>query len=1205
MVLLNNMHIDIMGHTYKSIIKRAIIASSVFVVTALILPGTVLAGGGGNNPPDSPDFTVGPIAGENNVSVTFEVQAWDIDNDDIRYQIDYLMDGNVNQIVPTPDNDVNSGDEQTFTHTWISNGPKTFQVRTIDEDDMVSGWTEHTIFISNPLPPIVVLTADSLSIPYDTQPSLTWTITGNVDTCIATNDPSENEGWSDIPGGPDVSGGTADPDMIDNSPAINTYYLECFNVGVSSGVESVNIFVEAPNALGNIPTPPLVIGPTSGYVGIMYNFTLSSTDPSGEDVQFGFDWDDDNNVDPGDWTAFASSGDAMIWPKSWPTTGLKTLHIVSRNRLSNVVSEPSTPQTVEFLNIDEFELDGNAITDNPSFKDWDQINDATRRFQTNTLAQFMQDPSPNSIFSGGGSKDTNDLTDWGWKEGNVPDKSDITTAYSFAVQRGLGVIPNTYDVDIYFGVDRYSNNGNAQLAFWFFKDDVSVNEDGSFNGVHQPEDMLVLVDYSAGSPLVQIYFWDTSETNNLRLQSSTLIGNVCSFDGVTPCVKTNESPINVTWPYTGKGGDLLPQQHNFIEGGYVTINVPKASNNDITKKGYYAGALPPYRTFLVESRSSSAINAGLEDFSLMGLRSRVVEEFGWTTHTVMIAESLTPLVSLVASVNPVFEGDTPELVWSIYNGTAQNCTSTAATPTSTVWVDGAAITAGSGGSTTTEPIFADTTYDIECDWLGAGVFNDSLEVTVLPVPPAPPVVTLDALDNPIAYGTTTELSWTVVGADICSAWTVPTANQGSWVGNKATATPPYSEYPGNINSQTAYALTCYGPGGATTQGDTVDVDAEDPITIALTADLTNIAYGGTTTLRWNEPEAAICYTTAGPWLTPGALPTVGSQGTGQLITNASYQMTCENESGVRANADEDIFAGAAADVVMDLTASPDNPIDYNATTTLTWTTTNAVSCTASSNTGAWSGAKVVNGILVTGALTEEHQYKLTCYNASGVPNSREFNVQIAPPEITYINYTPQPPVQIPYSSVPSIVYTVTSAASCTPTEGTAIWAGLSLSATGGTYSAGTSLGFDTDFTITCSNPITGPSAASTTNVQVAPPQCDNSDVDDDSDGATRTDTNDPGCHSDWDVTNPGSYVPTDDDEGDEPQCVNILDDDSDGYINAADPGCWADPEDNSTYDRGLDSENNCGNGFCETDHGESMGTCSLDCHFRWKETDGS
>ncbi|MFZ2970388.1 MAG: immunoglobulin-like domain-containing protein, partial [Minisyncoccia bacterium] len=70
----------------------------------------------------------------------------------------------------------------------------------------------------------------------------------------------------------------------------------------------------------------------------------------------------------------------------------------------------------------------------------------------------------------------------------------------------------------------------------------------------------------------------------------------------------------------------------------------------------------------------------------------------------------------------------------------------------------------------------------------------------------------------------------------------------------------------------------------------------------------------------------------------------------------------------------------------------------------------------------------------------------------------------------------------------------------------------------------------------------------------------------DNDGDSLIDINDPGCHSDGNAINTGSYVPTDYDETDIPplpptqQCSDGMDNDQDGHIDIADPTCHSDSD---------------------------------------------
>ncbi len=67
------------------------------------------------------------------------------------------------------------------------------------------------------------------------------------------------------------------------------------------------------------------------------------------------------------------------------------------------------------------------------------------------------------------------------------------------------------------------------------------------------------------------------------------------------------------------------------------------------------------------------------------------------------------------------------------------------------------------------------------------------------------------------------------------------------------------------------------------------------------------------------------------------------------------------------------------------------------------------------------------------------------------------------------------------------------------------------------------------------------------------------------------------------------------------QCGDSLDNDSDSRIDAADPGCWSNPADSSTYNLNDTSEDNCGNNLCESSTGETRLTCPDDCKARIEE----
>ena len=94
-------------------------------------------------------------------------------------------------------------------------------------------------------------------------------------------------------------------------------------------------------------------------------------------------------------------------------------------------------------------------------------------------------------------------------------------------------------------------------------------------------------------------------------------------------------------------------------------------------------------------------------------------------------------------------------------------------------------------------------------------------------------------------------------------------------------------------------------------------------------------------------------------------------------------------------------------------------------------------------------------------------------------------------------------------------------------------------------------------------------------VVVETPQCSD-DVDNNDAEDTLADELDPGCHTDGNAGNSGSYNPNDNNETDVPKCSNTGDDDGDQLIDSADPGCHTDGNagNSGSYDPNDNDESN-------------------------------
>ncbi len=271
-----------------------------------------------------------------------------------------------------------------------------------------------------------------------------------------------------------------------------------------------------------------------------------------------------------------------------------------------------------------FELDGNTTDAMGGGDDWGGLY-ANPPGSSVAFTGILADPSPQTIFTGGGSKDILDVGNWGHTSGNVPDKDDITNAYAAAylnpadVSHGGSLLHRQGDLIIYFGLDRYANNGDAHAGFWFFQNDVGLGDNGKFVGSHvgrddskgQRGDLLVLVEYPQGTnkkPEIKVYEWDPLKqgdvvADNLSLVYSSADATCDGAGNKLACAITNTGDLaSPEWPYMPKSGSGLPKE-SFFEGG---INVT----------ALLGGNTPCFSSFLAETRTSRSETAQLKDFVL-------------------------------------------------------------------------------------------------------------------------------------------------------------------------------------------------------------------------------------------------------------------------------------------------------------------------------------------------------------------------------------------------------------------------------------------------------------------------------------------------------------------------------------------------------------------------------------------------------------
>lgn len=155
-------------------------------------------------------------------------------------------------------------------------------------------------------------------------------------------------------------------------------------------------------------------------------------------------------------------------------------------------------------------------------------------------------------------------------------------------------------------------------------------------------------------------------------------------------------------------------------------------------------------------------------------------------------------------------------------------------------------------------------------------------------------------------------------------------------------------------------------------------------------------------------------------------------------------------------------------------------IAYNTNATLSWTSANATTCTAS---GAWSGSKGVSGNQSTGNLTSTQTYSLSCTGAGGTTQD-SVTVQVSPPPAPTVDILAngaQGPITVNYNSVVTLTWSSTTATTCSASGG---WSGTK--STSGSFNTA-ALTTSQTFTLSCTGPGGSGQDSVTVNVNPAPP----------------------------------------------------------------------------------------------------------------------
>ena len=506
---------------------------------------------------------------------------------------------------------------------------------------------------------------------------------------------------------------------------------------------------------------------------------------------------------------------------------------------------------------------------------------------------------------------------------------------------------------------------------------------------------------------------------------------------------TQSVNVTVTQP-AAPSVTLTATPTTVASGGTATLNWSSANATSCTASGGWSGT---------KTLSGSEARTGLAATTTYALTCTGAGGTAVQSVTVTVAAGPTPpTVSLSATPTTVTSGSSSTLSWTTTNATA--CTASGG------WTGSKSV----NGSELRPNLTATASYTLTCTGTG-GSASQSVTVTVNPAPM--PTVSLTATPTSVASGGSSTLNWSTTNASSCTA-------TGGWSGAKGLNG---SEVRSGLTATTSYTLSCTGAGGTATQTVTVNVTpVTPPPTLALSASPTAILQGNSSTLTWSSSNATSCAAT-GDWT--GTKATSASESTGTLnsVRTYSYTLSCTGAGGSTSST-ATVAVGAVPAPTVTISANPAQ-VAQGGTSNLTWSSTNAQTCTAS---GGWAGARAISGTFATSALTQTTTYTLTCSGLGG-SGSGSTVVTVSPTSPAPTLTLTATPSAVTQGGSSTLAWTTTNATSCVASGD---WSGSR--STSGTESTGALNTVKTySYTLNCSGPGGSTSQTATVAVSAMPP----------------------------------------------------------------------------------------------------------------------
>ncbi len=188
------------------------------------------------------------------------------------------------------------------------------------------------------------------------------------------------------------------------------------------------------------------------------------------------------------------------------------------------------------------------------------------------------------------------------------------------------------------------------------------------------------------------------------------------------------------------------------------------------------------------------------------------------------------------------------------------------------------------------------------------------------------------------------------------------------------------------------ALAACGGGGGGGGSATTQSDATPSPSLTFTASPSSVSEGESTTLSWQSTNTDSCRA-SGAW--SGDRAVSGSETISNLQSTQTFSLSCSGEGG-----------GVLRDVVVNVVGDGEVTVNLSADrydvrsgeqVTLTWNSASATSCEAS---GDWSGDQPLSGTFTTPSLTQDSNFRLTCF-AQAQSAVAQVGVNVVDPTVSW------------------------------------------------------------------------------------------------------------------------------------------------------------------------------------------------------------